>query len=318
MQIEQRPAVADLPVLASLPALRAALAEGRDVVLQAPPGAGKSTVVPLALLDEAWAAERRILMLEPRRIAARSVAYRMAELLGEAVGETIGYRIRLETRVSARTRVEVVTEGVLTRMLQADPALSDVALVIFDEFHERSLDADLALALTLSGRDLFRENDPLRLLVMSATLDVEAVAALLGGAPVISSEGRQYPVDIHHGAATRPRERIDERVVPAVLEALRAHPHSSQLVFLPGQGEIRRVAAALEGRTDDAEVRPLYGALDLAAQRRAIEPANGRKVVLATNIAETSLTIDGVDVVIDAGFARQAAFDPRAGMSRLE
>jgi ATP-dependent helicase HrpB len=318
MELEHHPDIADLPVLESLPALRSAFAEGRDAVLQAPPGAGKSTVVPLALLDEPWAADRRILMLEPRRIAARSVAHRMAELLGEAVGETVGYRIRLETRVSAETRIEVVTEGVLTRMLQADPALADVALVIFDEFHERSLDADLALALTLAGRDLFREDDPLRLLVMSATLDVEGVADLLGGAPMLSSEGRQYPVEIRHGAATRPRERIDERVVPAVLDALRAHPDSSLLVFLPGQGEIRRVAAALEGRSGDAEVRPLYGALDLAAQRRAIAPAEGRKVVLATNIAETSLTIEGVDVVIDAGFARQSSFDPRTGMSRLE
>ncbi|MDZ7826916.1 MAG: ATP-dependent helicase HrpB [Gammaproteobacteria bacterium] len=318
MEIEQLTSVAGLPVLDSLPALRAALAEDRDAVLQAPPGAGKSTVVPLALLGEPWAAGRRILMLEPRRIAARSVAHRMAELLGEPVGRSIGYRIRLETRVSAETRIEVVTEGVLTRMLQADPALADVALVIFDEFHERSLDADLALALTLAGRDLFREDDPLRVLVMSATLDVESVADLLGGAPVIRSEGRQYPVEIRHGAATKPRERIDERVVPAVVDALRAHPDSSLLVFLPGQGEIRRIATALEGRTGDAEVRPLYGALDLDAQRRAIAPAEGRKLVLATNIAETSLTIEGVDVVIDAGLARQSSFDPRTGMSRLE
>lgn len=318
MQFEARPEVADLPVLASLDALRSALADRRDAVLQAPPGAGKSTLVPLALLDEPWRSDRRILMLEPRRIAARSVAHRMAELLGEPVGETIGYRIRLETRVSPRTKVEVVTEGVLTRMLQADPALADVALVIFDEFHERSLDADLALALTLAGRELFRDNDPLRLLVMSATLDVDGVAALLGGAPVIRCEGRQYPVEIRHGAATRPRQRLDERVVPAVLDALRTHPDSSLLVFLPGQGEIRRIAESLEGRTGDARLRPLYGALELAEQRRAIEPTRGRKVVLATNIAETSLTIEGVDVVIDAGFARQPAFDPRSGMSRLE
>lgn len=318
MELEHHPDVAGLPVLASLGALRSALAGGGDAVLQAPPGAGKSTVVPLALLDAPWAGERRILMLEPRRIAARSVAHRMAELLGEAVGGTVGYRIRLETRVSAETRIEVVTEGVLTRMLQADPGLADVALVIFDEFHERSLDADLALALTLAGRELFREDDPLRLLVMSATLDVEGVAALLGDAPVIASEGRQYPVEIRYGAAIRPRERIDERVVPAVLEALRAHPDSSLLVFLPGQGEIRRVASALEDRGLGAELRPLYGALDLAAQRLAIAPATGRKIVLATNIAETSLTIEGVDVVIDAGFARQSSFDPRTGMSRLE
>lgn len=318
MKIAQHPDVADLPVLERLDALYARLAEGRDVVLQAPPGAGKSTVVPLALLDAPCLAERRIIMLEPRRIAARSVAHRMAELLGEPVGETVGYRIRLETRVSAQTRIEVVTEGVLTRMLQADPALADVALVIFDEFHERSLDADLALALTLAGRELFREDDPLRLLVMSATLDVEGVADLLGGAPVIASEGRQYPVEVRYGAAIRPRERIGERVVPAVLEALRGHADSSLLVFLPGQGEIRRVAAALEGRTGDAEVRPLYGALDLDAQRRAIAPATDRKVVLATNIAETSLTIEGVDVVVDAGFVRQSTFDPRTGTSRLE
>lgn len=318
MQIEHHPAVTDLPVLGSLPALRSALAEGGAAVLQASPGAGKSTVVPLALLNEHWAANRRLLMLEPRRIAAQSVAHRMAELLGETVGRTVGYRIRLETRVSAETRIEVVTEGVLTRMLQTDPALADVALLIFDEFHERNLDADLALALTLAGRELFREDDPLRLLMMSATLDVEGVAALLGGAPVITSDGRQYPVDLRYGAAFRPRDRIDERVVSAVLDALRAHPASSLLVFLPGQAEIRRVAAALEGRSGDAEVRPLYGALDLDTQRKAIAPAVGRKVVLATNIAETSLTIDGVDVVIDAGFVRQACFDPNTGMDRLQ
>lgn len=310
-------AVAALPVVASLDALRGALAAG-DAVLQAPPGAGKSTVVPLALLGEAWASGRSILMLEPRRIAARSVAHRMADLLGERVGETVGYRMRLETRVSRRTRIEVVTEGVLTRMLQTDPALAEVAMVIFDEFHERSLDGDLALALTLAGRQLFREDDPLRVLVMSATLDTGAVARLLGDAPVIHSEGRQYPVTIKPGAASKPRERIVERVVPAVLEALRAHPDSSQLVFLPGQGEIRRTAEALEGRTGGADVRPLYGGLDLAAQRSAIEPSDTPRIVLATNIAETSLTIEGVDVVIDAGSARQPAFDPRSGMTRLE
>ncbi len=287
-------------------------------MLQAPPGAGKSTVVPLALMDQPWALGRRILMLEPRRLAARSVAHRMADLLGEKVGESVGYRMRLESRVSARTRVEVITEGVLTRMLQSDPALSDVALVIFDEFHERSLDADLALALVLAGRALFREDDPLRLLVMSATLDVEAVAALLGDAPVIRSEGRQYPVEVQYTGAGKPRERLDERIVPVVLDALRAQPRSSQLVFLPGQGEIRRAADALAGRTGDVQVMPLYGALDLAAQRRAIDVAAGRKVVLATNIAETSLTIEGVDVVIDAGFARQPQFDPRTAMNRLE
>jgi ATP-dependent helicase HrpB len=318
MEIEQHSAVAELPVLAQLDALRAALAGGSDVVLQAPPGAGKSTVVPLALLHAPWAADRRILMLEPRRIAARSVAHRMAELLGERPGETVGYRMRLDTRVSARTRVEVVTEGVLTRMLQSDPALGDVAAVIFDEFHERSLDADLALALTLAGRELFRENDPLRLLVMSATLDVDGVAALLGGAPVIRSEGRQYPVEVHYGRPMPPRARVEERVVPAILEAARGHPDSSLLVFLPGQGEIRRVAVALEGLVGGVEIRPLYGALDLAEQRQAVAPARTRKIVLATNIAETSLTIEGVDVVIDAGFARQPAFDPRTGMSRLE
>ena len=310
--------VADLPALGQVDALRAALREHGDAVLQAPPGAGKSTVVPLALLGESWLGDRRILMLEPRRIAARSVAHRMAELLGEPVGETVGYRMRLESRVSARTRLEVVTEGVLTRLLQADPALSDVGLVILDEFHERSLDADLALALTLAGRALFREDDPLRLLVMSATLDVDAVAALLGGSPVLRSEGRQFPVRVEYGAAAKPRERLDERVTKAVLDALRDHPDSSLLVFLPGQGAIHRVAEALAGRTGAVEVLPLYGALDLAAQRRAVEPARGRKVVLATNLAETSLTIEGVDVVIDAGFARQPTFDPRTGLTRLE
>ncbi|MWV15488.1 ATP-dependent helicase HrpB [Pseudomonas sp. L-22-4S-12] len=311
-----------LPIDAVLPALRTALGESHEAVLEAPPGAGKTTRVPLALLAEPWLAGQRILMLEPRRLAARAAAERLASELGEPVGETVGYRIRLESKVGPRTRIEVVTEGILARRLQDDPALDGVGLVIFDEFHERSLDADLALALCLNGRELLRDEPPLKVLLMSATLEGERLSRLLGDAPVVSSEGRMHPVDIRWGAPFQPGEWLEPRVVQTALQALADEP-GSLLLFLPGQAEIRRVheqlAEALSGR-DEILLCPLHGELDLAAQRAAIEaaPAGKRKVVLATNIAETSLTIDGVRVVVDAGLARVPRFDPASGMTRLD
>ncbi|TWI54277.1 ATP-dependent helicase HrpB [Pseudomonas duriflava] len=309
-----------LPIDAVLPALRAALAQRDETVLEAPPGAGKTTRVPLALLDEPWLAGQRILMLEPRRLAARAAAERLAAEYGEAVGETVGYRIRLDSKVGPRTRIEVVTEGILTRRLQDDPALEGVGLVIFDEFHERSLDADLALALTLNGRALLRDT-PLKVLVMSATLEGERLSKLLDEAPVVRSEGRMFPVETRWGRPYTADERLEPRVVQTVLQAL-DEEQGSVLVFLPGQAEIRRVHEQLEqslGARPDIRLAPLYGELELSAQRAAIEPppSSVRKVVLATNIAETSLTIEGVRVVVDAGLSRAPAFDPNSGMTRL-
>ncbi|MCX7078123.1 MAG: ATP-dependent helicase HrpB, partial [Pseudomonas sp.] len=311
-----------LPIDEVLPALREALATRHEAVLEAPPGAGKTTRVPLALLNEPWLAGQTILMLEPRRLAARAAAERLASELGEKVGETVGYRIRLDSKVGPNTRIEVVTEGILTRRLQDDPALDGVGLLIFDEFHERSLDADLALALSLNGRDLFRDDQPLKILLMSATLEGERLAGLLDDAPILRSEGRMYPVEMRWGRAFQPGEFIEPRLVQTILEALNDES-GSLLVFLPGQAEIRRVhqqlADALGERTE-VLLCPLHGELDLAAQRAAIDPAppGQRKVVLATNIAETSLTIDGVRVVIDAGLARVPRFDPGSGMTRLD
>lgn len=304
-----------LPIDTALPPLRAALAERGRAVLQAPPGAGKTTRVPLALLDQPWLGSGKIVMLEPRRIAARAAAGHMASLLGEKAGDTVGYRIRMDRKVSPSTRIEVVTEGILTRMLQDDPALEGVGAVIFDEFHERSLNADLGLALALETAEL---RDDLRLLVMSATLDGGPVARLLGDAPVVTSEGRAWPVETHH-RPPRPGEAIEDAVARAVRDAL-AEETGSLLVFLPGAREIRRVQAKLAGIGDGVAVAPLYGDLPGAAQDQAIRPAPAgtRKVVLATNIAETSLTIEGVRVVIDSGLARAPRFDPRTGMSRLE
>ena len=306
-----------LPVHEALPELKAQLARRPSAVLVAPPGAGKTTVAPLELMGEPWLDGRRIIVLEPRRLAARAAAERMAKTLGEPAGETVGFRVRMQAKVSARTRIEVVTEGVFTRMILADPELAGVGLVIFDEFHERSLDADLGLALALDAQAVLRED--LRLLVMSATLDGAAVAGRLGGAPVIESQGRAWPVETRHLGRDE-RLRLEDQVVRAVERAL-AEESGGILVFLPGQGEIRRTAERLAERLrrPDVDVDPLYGALSPADQDRAIQPApeGRRKVVLATSIAETSLTIEGIRVVVDAGLARVPRFDPASGLTRL-
>lgn len=305
-----------LPIHEVVPALKEALGTRTVAVLRAPPGAGKTTHVPLALLDQPWLAHRSILMLEPRRLAARAAAVRMAHLLGEPVGRTVGYRIRFESQVSDATRVEVLTEGILTRRLQTDPGLEGVGLVIFDEFHERHLHADLALALCLDSQRTVRED--LRLLVMSATLDGEDVAELLGDAPHIAAHGRQFPVDIRYAAD--PGELLPQVVARSVLRALERDP-GDVLAFLPGAWEIRRTQRLLETalKTRSVEVCPLYGDLPWDAQERAIRPIHEgrRKVVLATPIAETSLTIEGVGVVVDSGFVRVPEFDPRTGLTRL-
>lgn len=310
-----------LPIDAAIPSLLHALAEQDSVVLQAPPGAGKTTRVPLALLNEPWLGNQSILMLQPRRVAARAAAERMASELGEKVGETVGYRIRLESRVGPSTRIEVVTEGILARRLQDDPSLEGVGLVIFDEFHLRSLDSDLALALCLNGRELFRDDQPLKLLVMSATLEGARLSNLLGDAPVVTSEGRMFPVDTVWGQPYQAGEYIEPKVVRACLDAVHDQ-QGSILVFLPGQAEIRRVHQELSDKLagrDEFLLCALHGELDLSAQRAAIEPAppGKRKIVLATNIAETSLTIEGVRVVIDSGLERVPRFDPSSGMTRL-
>ncbi|MBX6363711.1 MAG: ATP-dependent helicase HrpB [Gemmatimonadetes bacterium] len=307
-----------LPIDAAIPELRRALRDATGAVLEAPPGAGKTTRVPLALLDEPWLAGRRIVMLEPRRLAARAAARHMASLLGQRVGDTVGYRVRMDTRVSAATRIEVVTEGVLTRMLQDDPALEGVGLVIFDEFHERSLHADLGLALALESRDVLRPE--LRLLVMSATLDGAPVARLLGGAPVVTSAGRSWPVETHY-LARRREGPLEPAVARAVLRALERHD-GDVLVFLPGAAEIRRTAERLRAAVlpPGTRVLPLHGNLPAEEQDRALAPSRPgeRKVVLATSIAETSLTIEGVRVVVDAGLMRVPRFSPRTGMTSLE
>jgi ATP-dependent helicase HrpB len=305
---------APLPIDDLLPALRDVLRKGTAAVLQASPGAGKTTRVPLALLDEPWLQGGRILLLEPRRLAARTAARHMATLLGQRVGGTVGFRVRHEAVVSSATRVEVVTEGILTRLLQSDPTLEGVGLVIFDEFHERSIHADLGLALTLRTRELLRSD--LRVLVMSATLDGGPVATLLGEAAVLTSPGRLHPVETRYrpGRAT---VRLEAQVAGAVREAL-ADERGDVLVFLPGAGEIRRAAELLRG-TVVAGVIPLHGNLSGEEQDRAIRPSppGRRKVVLSTSIAETSLTIEGVRVVIDAGLSRVPRYSPRTGMARL-
>ena len=307
-----------LPIDDVLPEIARALALRTRAVLVAPPGAGKTTRVPLALLDEDFARAGRILVLEPRRLAARAAAERMAATLGQRVGETVGLRVRLQSLVSAATRIEVVTEGVFARMIVDDPELSGVSAVLFDEFHERSLDADLGLALALDAQSGLRED--LRIVVMSATLDGARVAKLMQGAAEIESVGRAFPVETRH-VGREASLRIEDQVVRTVLAAL-AQERGSILVFLPGQGEITRVAAMLAERVRDplVEMAPLYGALDARTQDRAVAPAapGRRKVVLATSIAETSLTIEGVRVVIDSGLMRVPRFEPDLGLTRLE
>jgi ATP-dependent helicase HrpB len=307
-----------LPIHDVVPELKAALEGANAAVLVAPPGAGKTTVVPLVLLDAPWVGEGRIIVLEPRRLAARAAARRMAQTLGEPVGERVGFRVRMQSKVSARTRIEVVTEGVFTRMILDDPGLEGVSAVLFDEFHERSLDADLGLALARDAQGVLRPD--LRLLVMSATLDGARVSALLQPAPVVESQGRAFPVETRY-LGRDPVARIEDQVVKAVRRAL-ADVDGSVLVFLPGQGEIRRTAERLAEAVRDPAVliAPLYGALEAAEQDRAVEPAPPglRKVVLATSIAETSLTIEGVRVVIDCGLARVPRYDPGGGLTRLE
>ncbi len=305
-----------LPIDDVLADLTERLRLSRLAVLQAPPGAGKTTRVPLALLDSGLV-PGRIVMLEPRRLAARAAAERMAETLGEPVGHTVGYRIRGESRVGGKTRIEVVTEGILTRMIQSDPTLDGVGAVIFDEFHERSLNADLGLALALEVRSALRED--LLLLVMSATLDAASVAELMGGAPVVSSLGRAYPVDTRWRERPLPRDRSREGTIAADVASAASDAEGGVLVFLPGEAEIRRVEAALAHLLPrDVKVRPLYGAMDFASQRAALRrETSGRKIVLSTSIAETSLTIEDIGVVVDAGFTRRSRFDPGSGMSRL-
>ncbi|MFC4624712.1 ATP-dependent helicase HrpB [Daeguia caeni] len=311
------PTLPDLPVTRILPALDEALSRHQSAVLVAPPGAGKTTLVPLHLLDASWRGDGMIVLLEPRRLAARASANRMAALLGEQPGETVGYRMRLESKVSAKTKILVVTEGVFARMILDDPDLTGIAAVLFDEFHERSLDTDFGLALALDVQAALR--DDLKILVMSATLDGARVASLLRDAPVVESEGRAYPVEIRY-RDRKADERIEEAMARAIRDAL-VEETGSILAFLPGQGEIERTARLLEERLPaNVMLAPLYGAMEGRDQDAAIRPApeGCRKVVLATSIAETSITIDGVRVVIDSGLARLPKYEPATGLTRLE
>lgn len=312
-----KPDLPDLPVSAALPALLDALGAQANAVLVAPPGAGKTTLVPLALLDQPWRKDGTILLLEPRRLAARAAARRMAALLGEEVGATVGYAMRMETRTSKATRILVVTESVLSRMILDDPTLDGIAAILFDEFHERSLDGDFGLALALDVQDALRPD--LRILVMSATIDGARVAKLLGDARMIESEGRAFPVELRYRERTA-QEPIEDAMAKAIRQAL-AEESGSILAFLPGQREIERTAERLEGRAgDNVHIVRLFGTMDGKAQDEAIRPAREglRKVVLATAIAETSITIDGVRVVIDSGQSRLPRYEPSTGLTRLE
>ncbi|GGC29255.1 ATP-dependent helicase HrpB [Parapedobacter defluvii] len=309
------PFTTDLPIAESIPQVRQILAAHNTLILSTPPGAGKSTIVPLALLDEPWLQGRKIIMLEPRRLAASSIAHRMASLLGEKAGGTVGYRVRFENQTSSRTRIEVVTEGILTRMLHHDNALENVGIVIFDEFHERRLHTDLSMVLCRESQAILRPD--LRLLIMSATLDTDQLATLLQ-APVVESDGRMYPVDIVHTEEPDLRE-LPRECARTVIRAIR-EKQGDILVFLPGEAEIRACEQLLLANSMGAAVHPLYGQLSLAEQHAAIQPnrRDQRKIVLATSIAETSLTIEGITVVIDCGYTRTLVFDPPSGLSRLK
>ena len=305
-----------LPIDSALPELTAALAAGNAAVLVAPPGAGKTTRVPLVLAGEAWAKDRRILVLEPRRLAARAAAERMAHTLGERVGDTVGLRVRFGSKISRKTRIEIITEGIFTRLILDDPMLDGIAAVLFDEFHERSLDADLGLALARDAQQGLRED--LKLLVMSATIDGARVARLLGDAAVVESEGRAFAVETRY--AGRDARAIEPQIADTIVRAMRAG-QGSLLAFLPGTAEIRRTRTQLENRTDPStDVVALYGALSGEDQDRAILPAplGRRKIVLATSIAETSITIEGVRIVVDSGLARVPRYEPDVGVTRLE
>jgi ATP-dependent helicase HrpB len=306
----------DYPILEIITQLKDVLAKQNIAILQAPPGAGKSTVLPLQLMQETWLNGKKIIMLEPRRLAARSVAHRMADLSEEKIGESIGYRIRFESKVSKQTKIEVVTEGILTRMIQSDNALEEVGLILFDEFHERSLQADLALVLSLQVQELLRPD--LRILIMSATLDGEALSKKLNNCPIITSTGKQYPVEIRYEQPDKD-ENIPQQMAKAIRKALKEQ-QGDVLAFLPGVSEIMRTEELLSGMAEHVLICSLHGNLPIAQQQQAImpDPNKRRKVVLATSIAETSLTIEGIATVIDSGYARVPKFDPRSGLSRLE
>lgn len=309
-----------LPILEVLDEIVSTLNSHNELVLEAPPGAGKTTQVPLALKDARWAEGKKIVMLEPRRVAARAAAERMASALGEEVGETVGYRIRQENKTSKATKIMVVTEGILTRWIQSDPSLEDVAIVIFDEFHERHLDSDLGLALCLQARELFREADPLKLIIMSATLDGQGTAEFLGGAPLIQSKGKSFEVELKHTNTTLETQRPDLSLVSRSIVSALQERTGNILVFLPGISEIERVKQGIKqiAQKMDVVVHSLHGSLSLDQQRLAITSSEQeRKVVLATDIAESSLTINGIQVVIDSGLTRKPEFDPRTGMTRL-
>jgi ATP-dependent helicase HrpB len=306
----------NLPVAEVVPEILQKLSTNNTLIINAPTGAGKSTLLPLALLNENWLNGKKIYMLEPRRLAAKTIAYRMAEMLGEQIGESIGYRIRFESKTSSKTKIEVLTEGILTRMLQSDNALEDAAAVIFDEFHERSIHADVALALSREAQQILRPD--LKIVVMSATLDLPQLSGLLN-APTVKSEGRLYPVDIKYGNGNDVRH-IPEICAQTTIQAVKENTEGDTLVFLPGQAEIKRCEDILRSNLREFEITPLYGMLSSSQQQRAILPSKSgkRKVVLATTIAETSLTIQGITIVVDSGFVRVSKFDPNSGLFRLE
>jgi len=304
----------DLPVVEIIPQVKKQLSEANSLIIQAPPGAGKSTLLPLTLLEEPWLEGKKIIMLEPRRLATKSIAQRMASMLGESLGETIGYRIRFESAISAKTKIEVITEGILTRIMHADNALENVGLVIFDEFHERNLHSEVALALCREIQQVLRPD--LRILLMSATIDAEQLSGLLG-AKVIQSQGRQFPVEVNY-LNELDEFAIGEDAARQIIPLTKKH-EGDFLVFLPGQGEIKKAEEILQRALPDTVVLPLFGQLSPSEQNRAIlpHPSGKRKIVLSTDIAETSLTIEGIKVVVDSGFAKSNRFDARSGLSRL-